>query len=440
MAWCLLVAGRRGWAGLSKEMGALIAGVGHRLLPRTAPRSSPASLSIRDFFVTLFFVALGLRIPEPAPGSSRRPGLSLFVTSSRFAMYRLFAALHLDNRTAGVVAVNLAQVSEFSLVIFALGLSYGHISETANSLILYTMLMTALFSTYGILYNHAVATRLAGVLGRLGLRRWFGGHDAGADAGHGHGEGVEGDLFLLGVSREGLAFIKYLDRRDQALMSRVVAVDFNPETLERLTAAGVANHYGDISNPGTLRHTGIERAAMVISGISDWFLKGTSNLQILRLVRGLAPEARVIVTADSPESAQDLYAAGAAYVIHAVGPDRRAPPPDPGRRVPPALALARPARRSTSSGATVRAASPSTDVTPRLRDRYAIVGIGRDGVQPRLRPVHPVPGGRGGAPGHRRRGLGRTWWTACSPTTPTTPRRPPSWPPTSGSASTATPT
>jgi voltage-gated potassium channel Kch len=65
----------------------------------------------------------------------------------------------------------------------------------------------------------------------------------------------------------------------------------------------------------TLEHAGIERATIVISGISDWFLKGTSNLQILRSVRSLAPDARVIVTGDTADDAQELYAAGANYVM-----------------------------------------------------------------------------------------------------------------------------
>jgi voltage-gated potassium channel Kch len=65
----------------------------------------------------------------------------------------------------------------------------------------------------------------------------------------------------------------------------------------------------------TLEHAGIDRAVLVISGISDWFLKGTSNLQILRAARSLAPNARVIVTGDTAEVAQELYVAGADYVM-----------------------------------------------------------------------------------------------------------------------------
>ena len=321
MAWCFLVAGVAGWAGLSKEMGALIAGVVIASYPYGTEVISRVG-GVRDFFLTLFFVALGLKIPEPSlPAVLAALGGVVFVVLSRFlAMYPLFAFLRLDTRTAGVVAINLAQISEFALVIFSLGVTYKHISPGANSLILYTVLFTAVISTYGILYNHAIATKLAGMLAALGLRRWSGAAPtpaAGSEASAGDAE--EGDesrnVFLLGVSREGLAFVQHLARTAPALKARLTAIDFNPEMLERLREHDVEHHYGDIANMATLEHAGIQRAAIVISGISDWFLKGTSNLQILRTVRSLAPTARVIVTGDTSQAAQELYAAGADYVV-----------------------------------------------------------------------------------------------------------------------------
>lgn len=314
MAWCFLVAGAAGWAGLSKEMGALIAGVVIAAFPYGAEVASRIS-GVRDFFLTLFFVALGLKIPFPSTGLLLAAlGGAVFVVLSRFvAMYPLFAALRLDTRTAGVVAVNLGQISEFALVIFALGRSLGHVSEAASSLLLYTVLLTAVASTYGVLHNHALATWLAGLLERLGLPRWLGGTPP-AEEPPGRDETAR-DVFLLGVSREGLAFVQHLERADPAMKRRLVAIDFNPEMLDRLAADGVEHHYGDVSNPETLGHAGIERAQVVVSGISDWFLKGTSNLQILRQVRGLAPRARVVVTADGLEAAERLYAEGADYVL-----------------------------------------------------------------------------------------------------------------------------
>jgi len=316
MAWCFLVAGVAGWLGLSREMGALIAGVVIAAFPYGAEMASRIS-GVRDFFITLFFVALGLKIPVPSLTLVLLAllGAGFVIVSRAVAMYPLFAFLGLDTRTAGVVAINISQISEFALVIFTLGASMGHVSAAASSLVLYAVLMTAVISTYGILYNHELATRVAAGLERLGLPRWLGGGATPAVA-RGEAEGARGpDLFLLGVSREGLAFVQHLERVAPAMKGRLRAVDFNPETLEWLAEHGVEHHYGDISNPETLRHLGIAQAAVVVSGISDWFLKGTSNRQLLREVKRLAPEVHAVVTADSVDGAAELYAAGADYVL-----------------------------------------------------------------------------------------------------------------------------
>src|SRR4029077_10483092 len=64
LAWCFFLAGAASLIGLSKEMGALIAGVSLSTFPYNLDVMAKA-VSIRDFFVPLFFVALGLQIPIP---------------------------------------------------------------------------------------------------------------------------------------------------------------------------------------------------------------------------------------------------------------------------------------------------------------------------------------------------------------------------------------
>ncbi|MCC7438785.1 MAG: cation:proton antiporter, partial [Armatimonadetes bacterium] len=64
LAWCFILAGAANYAGLSREMGALIAGVSISTFPYNLDVIAKV-LSIRDFFVTLFFVALGMQIPIP---------------------------------------------------------------------------------------------------------------------------------------------------------------------------------------------------------------------------------------------------------------------------------------------------------------------------------------------------------------------------------------
>jgi len=314
VAWCFLVSGTAGALGLSREMGALIAGMVIAAFPYGTEVITRLS-GIRDFFVTLFFVALGLKVPAPSRHLLLLAALAaVFVIASRLvAMLPIFAAVRLDTRTAGVVAINLAQISEFSLVIVSLGLALGHVSQSLASLVLYTLLLTAIISTYAIRWNHSLATGLARALEATGVRRWLG--RRAPAPGSAPAATDPRDIFLLGVSREGLAFLRHLEREHPAMKRRIVAIDFNPETLEQLQADGVACHYGDVSSPETLRHAGIEKAGVVVSSISDLFLQGTDNLRLLRQVRRLVPPARTIVTADTRVAAERLYAEGADYVL-----------------------------------------------------------------------------------------------------------------------------
>lgn len=314
MGWCFLVAGTASALGLSKEMGALIAGVVIAAFPYGTEVVARLS-GVRDFFVTLFFVALGMKTPAPTPRLLLlTAAVAAFVVVSRFlVVYPIFSLLRLDTRTAGVVAINLGQISEFALVIVALGVGYRHLSPELAALVLYALLGTAVISTYAILFNHPLATWLARGLSLAGVPRWRARRPRPQKAA-GRVSPPEHDVFFLGVSREALALLR-LDRDRSAVKRRIVAVDFNPETLEQLQAEGISCHYGDIGNAEMLRHTGIERAAIVVSSISDWFLKGTDNLRLLRQVRGLAPSARIIVTADTLAAAERLYAEGADYVL-----------------------------------------------------------------------------------------------------------------------------
>jgi Kef-type K+ transport system membrane component KefB len=310
VAWCFVVAGAAGRLGLSQEMGALIAGLVIGAFPYGTEVVARLS-GVRDFFVTLFFVSLGLKVPVPGGDllALAAAAAGLVVLGRFLVVFPVFRLLRLDTRTSGVVAVNLAQISEFSLVVVSLGAGYGHVSDRVVSLVLYTLLLTSVLSTYAIRKNHEIASALARTLGALGVRRWSSPGPATADAGE------SADIFFLGVSREGLALLRHLEREQAVMKRRIVAVDFNPETLERLRAAGVAGHYGDVSNAETLRHAGIERASVVVSSISDWFLQGTDNRRLLRQVRGLAPAARFIVTADTLPAAEQLYGEGADYVL-----------------------------------------------------------------------------------------------------------------------------
>src|SRR5919108_406038 len=314
IAWCFLVSGVAGQIGLSTEMGALIAGLVIAAFPYGMEVVARLS-GVRDFFVTLFFVALGLKMPVPSQHTIALALIAAVVVIATRAVtiFPLSALLRLDLRTAGVVAINLSQVSEFSLVIVNLGVEQGHVSPHVAGVVLYTLLLTAVLSTYGIVYNHHIATGVGRALAIVGIPQWMGRRRAARPAATPRGRPQ--DFFLLGVSREGLAFLQRLEATATDTKRRILAIDYNPETLERLQAQGVESMYGDISNTETLHQAGISRATIVVSSISDSFLRGTTNLNLLQVVRSLAPHARIVATAETLADAEKLYAEGAHYVL-----------------------------------------------------------------------------------------------------------------------------
>jgi voltage-gated potassium channel Kch len=212
-------------------------------------------------------------------------------------------------RTGVVTAVNLAQVSEFSLVILALGIGFGHVSPALQDALLPAMLVAAVVSTYLITFNDPIARRLVRLAARLGARE-RGGAVADAPA-----HRSSRDVVLLGCFRDGLALLERIEAEMPELRPRMLVIDFNPALEERLASAGFAWAYGDLAHPETLTHLGLAEARVVVSTIPDSFLKGTSNRRLMLHAQQIAPAARFIVTAEDDAAAEELHALGAAEVI-----------------------------------------------------------------------------------------------------------------------------
>src|SRR3954464_15212554 len=308
LAWCFGVSMLASSLGLSREMGALIAGVSISTFPYNLDVIAKA-ISLRDFFVTLFFVTLGAQIPRPT-GHMLLLALvtAAFLTISRFlSVSPILYSLKLGNRASFIPALNLAQLSEFSLVICALGVSLGHISESLLSLMVITLVITSLTSTYGILFNHEIFERVNRRLVRVGVQ------DLTSDPTIKFRIAAR-PIVLLGFSLDASSLLHELLDKDPGLAEKIAVVDFNPEVKKALDKRGIANVYGDIAHADTLHHANIADARVLVSTIPDPSLKGTSNLRLLKQLDHLAPEAVTIVTAHRLPLAEELYAAGASFV------------------------------------------------------------------------------------------------------------------------------
>lgn len=313
LGWCFLIAGLAGYLGLSMEMGALIAGVAVSTFPYNLDIMGKI-INIRDFFITLFFVALGMVIPNPLHNLGLlllAAILAVFLVATRFlSVFPLLYALGNGNRVSLLTSINLSQLSEFALVIAAIGIKpeNRHIGPDIMTLIIFVFVITSIASTYMIKSSHVLQNFLSKIAEKLGFR---------AIRSKVPEERAEApkDIALLGFFRVASAFLAEIEELQLSLKEKLVVVDFNPVVYSGLQARGVKMVYGDISNLQTLHHAGIEEAKLVISTITDDILVGTSNLRLIDQIRTLCPHAKVVVTAESPSRAQELYRAGADFVL-----------------------------------------------------------------------------------------------------------------------------
>ncbi len=313
IAWCFVVSGGARVLGLSLEMGALIAGVSIAAFPYGNDVISKLG-GVRDFFVTLFFVALGMKIPVP---DANTLAISAFLLVYIFANRLLTivpVSIALGNglRAGFITALNLSQISEFSLVILALGVGYGHIDAGLSSLVLTAMIITSVVSTYVIKFNDTIASVFVRLFARTGLRDTAAASGGESGGGHGHGSA---DIVVLGYFRIARAFLDRLKTRHPDWTGRTLIVDYNAALSGQLQADGFGWAYGDLSHPETLGHCGIENASVVICTISDTFLKGITTRRLLQNLKQLAPNARIVMVGEDENDRAELLRMGAAHVV-----------------------------------------------------------------------------------------------------------------------------
>jgi Kef-type K+ transport system membrane component KefB len=313
LAWCFLIGEIAEKLHLSREMGSLVAGVSLSTFPYALDVTAKVT-TLRDFFITLFFVALGMTIPIPGMSVI---GLALLIAAFTVVSRVLttFTPLYLMKqglRASLLPAINLAEVSEFSLVVIQTGVAAGHIKTETSSAASFAFVVLAVLSTFVMARSDQVTRGLIGPLKRIGLRDLDHVHEHADEHGGGHGEARR--VVILGFFRAASALLSEIERRTPLALDQITVIDFNPVVFQTLSDRGVHVVYGDISNVDTLVHAGVGKAELIIFSIPDSLLKGANNEKLVRHVRSLNPTAKIVATAELLSDVNDLYRAGADYV------------------------------------------------------------------------------------------------------------------------------
>ncbi|HZW43009.1 MAG TPA: cation:proton antiporter family protein [Dermatophilaceae bacterium] len=290
------------WLGFGTEIGAFLAGVS---LASTPYREAVGArlVSLRDFLLLFFFLDLGARLEFTDAGDQVLAAavLSLFVLiGNPLIVIIIMGAMRYPVRVSFLAGLTVAQISEFSLILAALGLSLGHIDNSTVGLITIIGLVTISLSTYLILYSHKIYNRLAPVLSVFERRATRRLPDDGLLT-------HDVEVILYGLGRYGSEIVDRLRASDCA----VLAVDFDPHATAQWKTAGIETIFGDAEDLDLLESLPLDTARWVISTI----LAADVNLALLHGLRHSRFRGRIALTAHNRHDVDRLRASGADVVL-----------------------------------------------------------------------------------------------------------------------------
>lgn len=290
--------------GFSIEIGGFLAGVA--LANSFANYQIIAKAKIlRDFFIVIFFVLLGIRVSFSHFNEIIVPTilLSLFVLFVKpFIVMLSLGALGYRKRTSFLTGVSISQLSEFSLIIAFLGLTLGHIDQKVASIITSVGLVTFATSTYGITHwknLYKLFSKHMSFIEKKDIKKEESKLEETL-------ENLKDHVVVIGGDQMGMSIIEALDSDES-----VVIVDFDPSVVKRFENKKVFRLFGDISDLDIQQRAKLDDAKLVISTIPDV----DDNLSLLKELKHENRRAKVVVMALDSKDAASLYQAGADYVV-----------------------------------------------------------------------------------------------------------------------------
>ncbi len=310
IGWAAAMAALGDFVGFGKEMGGLVAGValsGSPLREILAGRLA----SIREFLLLFFFIALGSHLDLGLISASVGEGLilSCFVLiGNPLIVMAIMGFMGYRKRTGFLAGLTVAQISEFSLVLMAMGFAVGHVGPDDIGLVTLVGLVTITASTYLIYYSHPIYARLERLLYPFERRTPWREPPA-----TGKATKLPVDAVIFGLGRYGSAIARHLRQRGLSVMG----VDFDPQIVRRSAASGLPTVFGDVTDPDFTRHLPIDAANWAICavpGTRSGLMIGDPRLTFLQALAAAGFTGQTAVVASDEWDAADMRAAGATLV------------------------------------------------------------------------------------------------------------------------------
>lgn len=302
VAWAISLAATSGALGLSMEIGAFVAGVA---LASTPYRESLGArlVSLRDIMILFFFIELGASLTFTVALEQLGPALilSVFVLiGNPIIVMIIMGVMGYRKKVSFKAGLAVAQISEFSLILIALGFSLGQVDESVLGLVTMVGIITITISTYFILYSQQIFDRISPALSIFERKR--------ADSAEVE-EGLEHpyDAIVVGAGRMGGEVARGLVARGANLL----VVDYDPEALRAIAGPNITTLYGDVSEPEFAGSLPFHETDSVICAVPS----PSTNLVLLQTLRRFEFEGGICLTAMDARTADMLSEYGGVRII-----------------------------------------------------------------------------------------------------------------------------
>lgn len=299
LAWLFAVVVAVSKLGFSIEIAGFMAGLA---LANSSERFQIASriAPLRDFFILIFFVILGSSVAFSSVAGLAVPiiVLSLFVLiGNPLVVLVVMGLMGYRKRTSFFSGITVAQISEFSLILVAMGVTVGHVGNDVVAVTTAVGVITIAVSVYVIVHADGLYRRLSPLLSIFERK-----HTTEISVPE---TGFHKPIVLIGGHRTGEVIAMSLPRED------VLVVDFDPAVVKRMNLRGFACLFGDARDREIMETANVGEARLMISTSPDL----EDNLTLLEELATRAVRPKLVVRAETEEEARILYAAQADYVL-----------------------------------------------------------------------------------------------------------------------------
>jgi Kef-type K+ transport system membrane component KefB len=299
LAWAFGVACMFWWAGFSIEVGALFAGVTMAGLPYVQAIGNRLK-PLRDFFLVLFFIKLGEGLGLDNISAALVPALifsTIIMISKPLVILASLGLLGYTKQTSFKAAVHLSQISEFSIIFIVLAVKQGFGTDELVAITTLTALITIAVSAYLMKYDDALYRRLSNIL--TVFERSNTKKDLKSISTY--------PLVLVGYSDGGFSFLDTFKK----MHKQYIVIDYDPDVIESLERRHIKHLYGDATDIEFLDELGLHKSEIIVSTVENT----STNVLLATHISAVNPDGVFICRAATFENAEELYDAGASYVM-----------------------------------------------------------------------------------------------------------------------------